>query len=80
MLGDGKHVYNGTFDQSAMDRMTYWTFDPVERLFRFKTNKKKGAPATLVQQGIQLQEGHEYVLRFKARAERVDGLQVGLNG
>ena len=91
MLGDGNHVYNGTFDQGAMDRMTYWTFDPgvtkgtgtvdpVERLFRFETNKKKGAPATLVQQGIQLQEGHEYVLRFKARAERVDGLQVGLNG
>ncbi|WP_214821912.1 MULTISPECIES: carbohydrate binding domain-containing protein [unclassified Exiguobacterium] len=90
-LGDGNHVYNGTFDQGAMDRMTYWTFDPgvtkgtgtvdpVERLFRFETNKKKGAPATLVQQGIQLQEGHEYVLRFKARAERVDGLQVGLNG
>ncbi|WP_214778669.1 carbohydrate binding domain-containing protein [Exiguobacterium sp. s22] len=91
MLGDGNHVYNGTFDQGAMDRMTYWTFDPgvtkgtgtvdpVERLFRFETNKKKGAPATLVQQGIQLQEGHEYVLRFKARAERVDGIQVGLNG
>ena len=91
MLGDGNHVYNGTFDQGAMDRMTYWTFDPgvtkgtgtvdpVERLFRFETNKKKGAPATLVQQGIQLQEGHEYVLRFKARAERVDGLQVGLYG
>ncbi|MEJ6529356.1 carbohydrate binding domain-containing protein [Exiguobacterium sp. USCH10] len=91
MLGDGNHVYNGTFDQGAMDRMTYWTFDPgvtkgtgtvdpVERLFRFETNKKKGAPATLVQKGIQLQEGHEYVLRFKARAERVDGLQVGLNG
>ncbi len=90
-LGDGNHVYNGTFNQGAMDRMTYWTFDPgvtkgtgtvdpVERLFRFETNKKKGAPATLVQQGIQLQEGHEYVLRFKARAERVDGLQVGLNG
>ncbi len=90
-LGDGNHVYNGTFDQGAMDRMTYWTFDPgvtkgtgtvdpVERLFRFETNKKKGAPATLVQQGIQLQEGHEYVLRFKARAERIDGLQVGLNG
>ncbi len=90
-LGDGNHVYNGTFDQGAMDRMTYWTFDPgvtkgtgtvdpVERLFRFETNKKKGAPATLVQQGIQLQEGHEYVLRFKARAERVDGLQVGLDG
>ncbi|WP_047795740.1 carbohydrate binding domain-containing protein [Exiguobacterium sp. JLM-2] len=91
MLGDGNHVYNGTFDQGAMDRMTYWTFDPgvtkgtgtvdpVERLFRFETNKKKGAPATLVQQGIQLQEGHEYVLRFKARAERVNGLQVGLYG
>lgn len=91
MLGDGDHVYNGTFDQGAMDRMTYWTFDPgvtkgtgtvdpVERLFHFETNKKKGAPATLVQQGIQLQEGHKYVLRFKARAERVDGLQVGLNG
>lgn len=91
MLGDGNHVYNGTFDQGAMDRMTYWTFDPgvtkgtgtvdpVERLFRFETNKKKGAPATLVQQGIQLQEGHEYVLRFKARAERVDGLQIGLYG
>ncbi|MDA5561250.1 carbohydrate binding domain-containing protein [Exiguobacterium sp. MMG028] len=91
MLGDENHVYNGTFDQGAMDRMTYWTFDPgvtkgtgtvdpVERLFRFETNKKKEAPATLVQQGIQLQEGHEYVLRFKARAERVDGLQVRLNG
>ncbi|WP_214775552.1 carbohydrate binding domain-containing protein [Exiguobacterium sp. s37] len=91
MLGDGNHVYNSTFDQGAMDRMTYWTFDPgvtkgtgtvdpVERLFRFETNKKKGAPATLVQRGIQLQEGHEYVLRFKARAERVDGLKVGLNG
>ncbi|WP_034770755.1 carbohydrate binding domain-containing protein [Exiguobacterium marinum] len=91
MLGDGNHVYNGMFDQGAMNRMTYWTFDPgvtkgtgtvdpVERLFRFETNKKKGAPATLVQQGIQLQEGHEYVLRFKARAERVGGLQVGLSG
>ena len=90
-LGDGNMVYNGTFDQGAMDRLTYWTFDsgvtkgtgtvdPAVRHFRFETNKKKGEPATLVQKGIQLNEGREYVVRFNARAERLDGLQVGFVG
>ncbi len=90
-LGDGNHVYNGTFDQGAMDRMTFWQFDAGAtkgtgtvdaelRHFLFKANPKKGEPATLVQNGIQLQEGHEYVLRFKAKAERINTLQVGFAG
>ncbi|MCT4784014.1 MULTISPECIES: carbohydrate binding domain-containing protein [Exiguobacterium] len=90
-LGDGNHVYNGTFDQGAMDRMTFWQFDAGAtkgtgtvdaelRHFLFKANPKKGEPATLVQNGIQLQEGHEYVLSFKAKSERIPSLQVGLNG
>lgn len=89
-LGDGNHVYNGTFDQGAMDRLTYWQFDPgatkgtgtvdeEARHFEFVTNAKKGQPATLVQNGIQLTEGREYVLRFNAKSERIKSLQVGLN-
>ncbi|WP_034770078.1 carbohydrate binding domain-containing protein [Exiguobacterium artemiae] len=90
-LPDGNHIYNGTFDQGAMDRLTYWQFDagqtkgtgtvdPVTRDFTFKTKAqtKKGQPATLTQRGVQLQENHQYILRFKTKAERIKQLQVKL--
>ncbi len=81
-LPDGNQIYNGTFDQGAMDRLTYWQFDagqtkgtgtvdPVTRDFTFKTNPAKGQAATLTQRGVQLKENHQYVLRFKTKAERI---------
>ncbi len=88
-LPDGNQIYNGTFDQGAMDRLTYWQFDagktkgtgsvdPVTRVFTFKTNTKKGQNATLSQQGVQLVKDHQYVLRFKAAAKRVNKMDVQL--
>ncbi|WP_214770395.1 carbohydrate binding domain-containing protein [Exiguobacterium sp. s133] len=88
-LPDGNQIYNGTFDQGAMDRLTYWQFDagktkgtgvvdPVTRVFTFKTNTKKGQNATLSQQGVQLVKDHQYVLRFKAVAKRVNKMDVQL--
>ncbi|WP_214767277.1 MULTISPECIES: carbohydrate binding domain-containing protein [unclassified Exiguobacterium] len=88
-LPDGNQIYNGTFDQGAMDRLTYWQFDagktkgtgsvdPVTRVFTFKTNTKKGQNATLSQQGVQLVKDHQYVLRFKAAAKRVNKINVQL--
>lgn len=90
-LENGNQLYNGTFDQGAMDRMTFWQFDagatkgtgtvdPDARHFVFKSNGKKGAPATLSQRGVQLQEGHDYVLSFNARSERIRSLTVGIDG
>ncbi|ASI34329.1 glycoside hydrolase [Exiguobacterium sp. N4-1P] len=88
-LPDGNQIYNGTFDQGAMDRLTYWQFDAgktkgtgsvdlVTRVFTFKTNTKKGQNATLSQQGVQLVKDHQYVLRFKAAAKRVNKINVQL--
>ena len=52
--------------------------DPVTRDFTFKTNPAKGQTATLTQQGVQPKENHQYVLRFKTKAERIKQLQVKL--
>ena len=52
--------------------------DPVTREFTFKTNPAKGQAATLTQQGVQPKENHQYVLRFKTKAERIKEPQVKL--
>jgi len=78
-LGDGNLVYNGTFDQGAMDRLTYWQFDSglskslgaVDglRQFTYTARGKKGLTSTLTQRGIQLKEGGQYILRFDAKSD-----------
>ncbi|WP_368505934.1 carbohydrate binding domain-containing protein [Alkalihalophilus sp. As8PL] len=82
-LRNGNHVYNGTFDQGRMDRMTYWNFegdgasasvDPIER--KLEIDITDGGDdvksVSLTQSGMNLRSGAEYELSFNggAAAER----------
>lgn len=88
-LPDGNLVYNGTFDQGAMDRLTYWHFDgskrttgsvdPESRDFRYEGHGQK-TTARLTQKGLQLEAGHAYQLRFTAGAKKAKSLQVKITG
>lgn len=90
-LRDGNHVYNGTFDQGNMDRLTYWNFVSNNKKNRAVVNEKsrefhavlKGhlSDATdtyLVQKGIQLIKDNEYVLSFKGRSDKNRAIEIGL--
>lgn len=91
-LSDGNHLYNGTFDQGRRDRMTYWTFeagggaaadasvDPAERALYVAISQAGGAEEdiSLSQQGIELLEGNDYRLMFRASAAEERTLRVKL--
>ncbi|GEN56341.1 hypothetical protein GCM10012290_08310 [Halolactibacillus alkaliphilus] len=90
-LPNGNHVYNGTFDQGTMDRLTYWHVDTndaevnayvpadirqfVAEIIDGGDNKEA---ITLRQKGIQLTATDEYKLSFKAKAKASREIQVGL--
>ncbi len=82
-------VYNGTFDQGAMDRLTYWHFDvangrqglliPSHVISVMKDMDKKN-DGSLNAKGLQLEAGHAYQLRFTAGAKKAKSLQVNITG
>lgn len=91
-LVDGNHIYNGTFDQGRLDRMTYWTFEagggaaamasvnPVVRALSVAISQAGGAEGdiSLSQQGIELLEGSDYRLTFRASADEARTLRIML--
>jgi beta-glucanase (GH16 family) len=91
-LADGNHIYNGTFDQGRPDRMTYWTFetdggaaaeasvDPADRALSVAISQAGGAEGdiSLGQRGIELLEGHDYRLTFRASADEARMLRAEL--
>lgn len=90
-LVGGNHVYNGTFDQGRVDRMTYWHWvtngatataavDAIDRQL-LATISNGGAAAdsvSLVQKGINLVEGNDYRITFKAKAAANRTIAVGV--
>ncbi|WP_280846805.1 carbohydrate binding domain-containing protein [Mesobacillus selenatarsenatis] len=88
-LLNGNHVYNGTFDQGTMDRMTFWNFNQNDGLAtgnvseatrEFKTTIADGGSSStaiqLTQKGMNLLEGKDYELTFNARADQPRDIQV----
>ncbi|MCT2536644.1 carbohydrate binding domain-containing protein [Aquibacillus koreensis] len=90
-LGNGNHVYNGTFDVGAMDRMTYWDFttdganadatvDPDSR--ELHINMTEGGAdqnqVMLTQTGINLLQDNDYELTFDGAADANRDLKVQL--
>ncbi len=91
-LGDGNHVWNGTFDQgdsTGLLRMKYWNFSTSGAAAVASVNEaarqlkaaitEGGADADsveLVQKGIKMLAGNRYKLSFDARASAAGTLQV----
>jgi beta-glucanase (GH16 family) len=81
-LSDGNHVYNGTFDQGSMDRMTYWNFEKEEaanavasvdegtRELEVAIQDGGYSPTDVQvnQKGLYLVKGNDYKATFKARS------------
>jgi len=89
-LRNGNHIYNGTFDQGRMDRMTYWNFiingadaqayvTEEQRALAVDINDGGDIAALqLVQKGIKLEKNSEYLLKFTASAAANRDVQVAL--
>ncbi|OSX53219.1 family 16 glycosylhydrolase, partial [Anoxybacillus ayderensis] len=90
-LPNGNHVYNGTFDQGRMDRMTYWDFDvdhaiatahvdEQERMLH--VNIENGGESheaiKLSQKGISLGASSEYKLSFRGKSAGERSIIVAL--
>lgn len=78
---NGNHVYNGTFDIGRIDRMTYWhlatdggsasaSVDAAARELKVSIADGGADPGAvaLTQSGMNLIEGNDYKVTFKARA------------
>ncbi|MCG1021793.1 carbohydrate binding domain-containing protein [Sutcliffiella horikoshii] len=89
-LRNGNHIYNGTFDQGRMDRMTYWNLIlngadaqayVAEDTRALKVEvKENGSPESvqLVQRGISIKSNNEYTLSFDASAVEERDIQVAV--
>lgn len=88
-LGDGNHIYNGTFDLGRMDRMTYWDFstdnadatasvDPDERKLNILINDGGSTSDAILlsQKGINLLKDNDYKIVFEATAENARDIQL----
>ncbi|WP_203289475.1 carbohydrate binding domain-containing protein [Metabacillus sp. cB07] len=91
VLSNGNHVYNGTFDQGNMDRLTYWNLHTegakanvsVEEQTReaqldIKNGGKTPDAIQFSQKGLQLLKGNEYTLTFKARAAKPRTIELNV--
>ncbi|MFC7373414.1 carbohydrate binding domain-containing protein [Fictibacillus iocasae] len=90
-LPNGNHIYNGTFDQGSMDRMTYWNFETGEASARASVSEaarelhvdiEEGGVSPeqveLNQKGLYLLKGNDYKLTFKARSDEPRTIKVGV--
>jgi beta-glucanase (GH16 family) len=88
-LADGNHVYNGTFDQGEMSRLTYWNFQVEEAIVNAFVDEESrelqvaiqdgGVSPSKVQvnqKGMYLVKGNDYKVTFKARATEPRTIQV----
>ena len=89
-LPDGNYIYNGTFDQGAMDRLTYWNIAAPsadanayvpESTRAFTAEITDGGDSidalTLAQTGLQFTPTDEYQLTFNAKAASTRNIEVG---
>ncbi|MGM0523109.1 MAG: carbohydrate binding domain-containing protein [Bacillota bacterium] len=89
-LSNGNYIYNGTFDQGAMDRLTYWDVaasaaeantyvSESTRVFTAEiTDGGDSADAlTLAQPGLSFTPTDEYQLTFNAKAASARNIEVG---
>ncbi|MBT2679986.1 carbohydrate binding domain-containing protein [Bacillus sp. ISL-35] len=92
-LPNGNHVYNGTFDQGGMDRLTFWNFLVGEaaatasvsentRELHVAIDNGGSYPEAvqLDQKGIYLVKGNDYKITLKARADEQRTIQASLLG
>ncbi len=89
-LGNGNHIYNGTFDLGNMDRMTYWNFDasatatasvnPDERKLNVAITDggSNVDDVTLTQKGMNLLQNNDYKVTFDASADQARDVKVKL--
>ncbi len=90
-LSNGNHVYNGTFDQGDMDRMTFWNFltegadatasvdqDARELEVSITDGGTSDESIKLVQKGMNLLPNDEYKLTFDGRAAEGRDIEVAL--
>jgi hypothetical protein len=88
-LSDGNHIYNGTFDQGSMDRMTYWNFQVVdasavasvaeesrELQVAIQDGGVRPSDVQINQKGMYLVKGNDYKATFKARETEPRAIQV----
>ncbi len=89
-LLNGNYIYNGTFDQGAMDRLTYWdvaTSSATADLYVPESTRAFTAAitdggdssdaVTLAQAGLQFTPTDEYQLTFNAKAASARNIDVG---
>ncbi|ADU28965.1 carbohydrate binding domain-containing protein [Evansella cellulosilytica] len=90
-LRNGNHVYNGTFDQGRMDRMTFWhvltdgatataSVDEAARelAVSIEDGGSEADAIKVLQRGINLLQNDEYKLTFDARATEARDIEVAL--
>ncbi|GGM28801.1 hypothetical protein GCM10011351_13500 [Paraliobacillus quinghaiensis] len=90
-LSNGNHVYNGTFDQGNIDRMTYWdlltesadasaSVDPEARelAVAITDGGSTSDAIELVQTGMNLLPNDEYKVTFDARAAEGRDIEVAV--
>ncbi|MCA1054055.1 carbohydrate binding domain-containing protein [Rossellomorea aquimaris] len=91
-LGDGNHVYNGTFDQGDMTRLKYWDVAvnaPAEATAEVSEEDRElhvaitngGANANdvhLKQGGLMLVDGASYELTFDGRASNERPIEIDI--
>ncbi|OIJ17433.1 beta-glucanase [Anaerobacillus alkalilacustris] len=90
-LSNGNHVYNGTFDQGGMDRMTFWHFktdgaeakasvDPIDRELALAITDGGSSVESikLLQKGMNLLPNDEYKVTFDAKATADRDIKVAL--
>lgn len=90
-IGDGNHVYNGTFDQGDMSRMMYWHLvnnngaasarvseDSRELKVSISDGGTSPGAITLVQKGMKLIAGQTYQISFSGRASTARDISVEL--
>ncbi len=81
-LPSGNHIYNGTFDQGYIHRMTFWSLvtdgaeakasvDESTRELEVSITNPGTKPDAIkvVQRGMDLRKGSDYEITFKARAD-----------
>ncbi|NIK76010.1 beta-glucanase (GH16 family) [Paenibacillus castaneae] len=88
---NGNHIYNGSFDLGRSDRLTFWNFDAAGgkaiasvdadiRELHVAITDAGAVPSDikLEQKGINLIQGNDYQITFKARAEADRSIQVAV--
>lgn len=90
-LPDGNHVYNGTFDQGGMERLTFWNFlvndaaatasvseETRELHVAIVDGGNHPEAVQLNQKGLNLVKDNDYKVSFKARTDEPRTMQVSV--